>query len=89
MDFEVVKNDDTTNEDDGSEGTGNEGTGSEGTGSDLLPVRSNKPVPREKLMACMDVIRGIEVQLPVKRYDVIVADICGTGADIVATKTVG
>ena len=60
-----------------------------GTGSDLLPVRSNKPVPREKLMACMDVIRGIEVQLPVKRYDVIVADICGTGADIVATKTVG
>ena len=60
-----------------------------GTGSDLLPVRSNKPVPREKLRACMDVIRGIEVQLPVKRYDVIVADICGTGADIVATKTVG
>ena len=60
-----------------------------GTGSDLLPVRSNKPVPREKLMACMDVIRGIEVQLPVKRYDVIVADICGTGADIVATKTAG
>ena len=60
-----------------------------GTGSDLLPVRSNKPVPREKLMACMDVIRGIEVQQPVKRYDVIVADICGTGADIVATKTVG
>ena len=60
-----------------------------GTGNDLLPVRSNKPVPREKLMACMDVIRGIEVQLPVKRYDVIVADICGTGADIVATKTVG
>jgi len=60
-----------------------------GTGSDLLPVRSNQPVPREKLMACMDVIRGIEVQLPVKRYDVIVADICGTGADIVATKTVG
>ena len=60
-----------------------------GSGNDLLPVRSNKPVPREKLMACMEVIRGIEVQLPVNRYDVIVADICGTGADIVATKNVG
>ena len=59
-----------------------------GAGNDLLSVRSNRPVPREKLMACMDVIRSVEVKLPVNRYDVIVSDICGTGADIVATKSV-
>lgn len=61
----------------------------EGVQSDLLPVRSNKPVPKEKLFDCMQVIRNTQVQLPVKRYDVIVSDICGTGVDIVATKTVG
>ena len=60
----------------------------EGVCSDLLPVRSSKPVPKEKLFDCMAVIRDVQVKLPVKCYDVIVADICGTGVDIVATKTV-
>ena len=56
--------------------------------NDLLPVRSNQPVPKEKLFACMEVIRSVAVKLPVKRYDVIIPNICGTGVDIVATKTV-
>jgi len=60
----------------------------EGIDSDLLPVRSSKPVPKEKLFDCMAVIRNVQVKLPVQCYDVIVADICGTGVDIVATKTV-
>ncbi len=59
-----------------------------GVQGDLLPVRSNKPVPKEKLFDCMEVIRSVQAKLPVKCYDVIVADICGTGVDIVATKTV-
>ena len=61
----------------------------DGVQNDLLPVRSSQPVPKEKLFECMDVIRGTTVKLPVKRYDVIVSNICGTGVDIVATKTLG
>ena len=60
----------------------------EGEQIDLLPVRSNKPLPKEKLFECMDVIRSVEVKLPVKCYDVVIPNICGTGVDIVATKTV-
>jgi len=60
-----------------------------GVAGDLLPVRSSKPLPKEKLFDCMAVIRSTEVKLPVARYDVIIADICGTGVDIVATKNVG
>ena len=60
-----------------------------GVGNDLLPVRSSKPVPKEKLLQCMEAIRAAEVTLPVARYDVVIADICGTGADMVATKSVG
>jgi len=59
----------------------------EGIQTDLLPVRSSAPVPKEKLFACMDVIRNTQVKLPVQRYDVIVANICDTGVDIVATKS--
>ena len=60
-----------------------------GVQADLLPVRSNAPVPKEKLFDCMEVIRAAQVKLPVKRYDVVIPNICGTGVDIVATKTVG
>ena len=59
----------------------------DGNNSDLLPVRSNKPVPKEKQFECMEVIRKTTVKLPVQQYDVIVKDICGCGVDIVATKT--
>ncbi len=59
-----------------------------GTDSELLPVRSSAPVPREKLFDCMAVIRAVQVQSPVAQYAVIVPDICGTGVDIVATKSI-
>ncbi len=61
----------------------------DGAEGDLLPVRSAQPIPKEKLFECMEVIRNTVVKLPIKRYDVAVSDICGTGIDIVATKTVG
>lgn len=60
----------------------------EGVEGDLLPVRSSKPVPREKLFACMEVIRRVQVKLPVAMYDVVVPNICETGVDIVAAKAV-
>lgn len=60
-----------------------------GVQNDLLPVRSNKPVPKEKLLNCMEVIRAVEMKLPVARYDVVISNICDTGVDMVATKTVG
>ena len=59
-----------------------------GAKNDLLPVRSNKPLPKEKLFDCMEVIRAAEVTLPVALHDVIIPNICGTGVDIVATKEI-
>ena len=60
-----------------------------GVQNDLLPVRSSGVIPKEKILECMDVIRNIEVALPVDRYDVVISDICGTGVNIVATKEIG
>ena len=59
-----------------------------GVDNDLLPVRSAKPIPKEKVFPCMEIIRSMEASLPICCGDVIVPDICGAGVDIVATKTV-
>ncbi|MBE5869114.1 MAG: DUF1667 domain-containing protein [Lachnospiraceae bacterium] len=59
-----------------------------GIPGDLLTVRSAAPLPKEKLFDCMEVIRKVEVSAPVKRYDVIVENICETGIDMVATKSI-
>ena len=56
--------------------------------NDLLPVRSNNPIPKDLQFDCMEVIRKVEVELPIKTGDVIVSNICDTNVDIVATKTV-
>lgn len=51
----------------------------------LVPVRSSKPIPKEKMFDCMKEIRKAEVSHTLKCYDVIIKDICQTGADLVAT----
>ena len=56
--------------------------------NDLLPVRSNKPVLMSKIPQVMQAIKSAQVTLPVKRYDVIISNVCDTGVDIVATKDI-
>lgn len=60
----------------------------DGNDADLLPVRSNKPLPKDKLFECMEIIRKTSVKLPIKQYDVVISNICDSGADIVASKSV-
>lgn len=60
----------------------------DGRENELLPVRSNAPVPKAKIFECMEIIKGISVKTPVERYDVLVKNIADTGIDIVATKEI-
>jgi CxxC motif-containing protein len=53
----------------------------------LVPVRSDKPLPKELLLQCMDLLKAITLEAPVSRYDVIIKDILGTGANIRATNS--
>ena len=46
------------------------------------------PVPKELQMECMKAIKAVAVTAPVNAGDVVLANICNTGVDIVATKTV-
>ena len=60
------------------------------TGSEepLLPVRSSAPVPKELVRQCIAELRKITVSAPVKRHDVILANVLGTGIDIISSDSV-
>jgi CxxC motif-containing protein len=57
-----------------------------GASAPLAAVRSNKPMPKELLFRGMEEIRKIEARAPVKRGDVLISNILGTGVNIVATQ---
>jgi CxxC motif-containing protein len=57
----------------------------EGSSRRLLPARTNKPVPRERLMDIMKSLSQTRVKPPVKMGQIIIPNIMGTGADLMAT----
>ena len=52
----------------------------------MLPVRSDEPIPKRLFFQVIRELANIELHAPVKISDVIVEDIAGTGANIVATR---
>lgn len=54
----------------------------------LVSVRSNKPIPKEKIQEAVRTLKKIELTAPVDFHQVVVSDILGTGADIITTKQV-
>ncbi len=52
----------------------------------VVPCKSAGPLPKEKIFECMEAVNAARVNAPVKLGDVLVADVCGTGVNIVATN---
>ena len=61
----------------------------EGGALPRVSVKTAGEVPKEKIFACMEVIRNTAVQAPVAIGDVIIPDCAGTGTAVIATKNVG
>jgi CxxC motif-containing protein len=51
-----------------------------------LSVRTRTAIPKHLIGDCLRRIRQIRVSLPVQTGDVILADILGTGVDLIATR---
>jgi CxxC motif-containing protein len=49
-----------------------------------LPVRTAEPVPKSKLKEVVEALRGVTVRAPVRRGEVVVRNVAGTGVDVVA-----
>jgi CxxC motif-containing protein len=53
----------------------------------LLPVRSDKPIPKGKLEESMEVMARHTVSYPIQLGDVIVSNILNTGVNIIASRS--
>ena len=52
------------------------------------PVKTSAPVPKAKMFDVISALDAICLQAPVQIGQVVLPDVCGTGADIVVTKNI-
>jgi CxxC motif-containing protein len=52
-----------------------------------LPAKTSAPIPKEKIMDVMKAINAVTVYAPIHIGDIIVPDVAGTGANLVATRS--
>lgn len=51
-----------------------------------VSVKTSAPIPKNKIFDCLAEIKKITATAPVAIGDVLLADVCGSGANIVATR---
>ena len=59
----------------------------EGADIPRLPVKTDRPLPKGKMLECMALLDTITAQAPIKVGTVLAANILDTDVNIVATKT--
>ena len=60
----------------------------EGGAAPLVSVRTRGDIPKGKIFDCMAAIRRARAQAPVRLGDVVIENVCGTGVDVIATRSV-
>jgi len=55
-------------------------------GGGVLPVKTDRPVPKKLLFACMEAVNAACADKNTRAGQVIIENILGTGANLVATK---
>ena len=59
-----------------------------GGDSVMVSVKTKNDIPKGKIFDVVKALKDVEIPAPVKIGDVVIADVAGTGVDIVATKNV-
>ena len=59
----------------------------EGAARPSLPVKTAGDVPKGKMFDIVAALNDVCVQAPVHVGDVVLADVCGTGVDVVASRS--
>ena len=55
----------------------------------LASVRLDRSIPKAQIFPVMATIRGLRLTAPTYIGQVVVEDVCGTGANVIVTKNVG
>lgn len=54
----------------------------------MVPVKTDKPIPKELIFKCMEEINKKIAKSPVKIGDILIENVLETGSNIIATKTI-
>ena len=54
-----------------------------------LSVRTRSPIPKKDIPACMAALRSLRLTVPIAAGSVVLEDVCGSGVDVIATRSVG
>jgi CxxC motif-containing protein len=54
----------------------------------LVSVKTDKPIPKDRIFDAMNLLAKVEVEAPIKIRDPILKNIFGTGVNVVATKSI-
>lgn len=54
----------------------------------VVPVKTTTDIPKERIMDCIRALKAVQLDAPVSRGDLILSDVCGSGADVVATADI-
>lgn len=54
----------------------------------VVPVKTKSDIPKGKVFDVIKELKGILLQAPVAIGQTVLADVCGTGVDVVATRDV-
>ncbi|NVM31796.1 MAG: DUF1667 domain-containing protein [Candidatus Helarchaeota archaeon] len=52
----------------------------------LIPVRSDKPLPKDQLINCMNYISQVKINAPIKMGQILVKNILNLDANIIASR---
>ena len=51
-----------------------------------LAVRTDRPIPKEKIFEIMDILHSFKVKAPVKRGQVLIEGVAGTDASVISSR---
>ena len=53
-----------------------------------MPVMTENEIPKEKRFDVIKALDSVRLKAPVKCRDIVLEDVCGTGVNIIATRTI-
>ena len=53
-----------------------------------VSVKTRTPIPKARIAQCMEALSALSLRAPIHEKDVVLADVCGTGVDVIATRSI-
>jgi len=56
--------------------------------SEILPVKTEKDIPKDLIYKCIGALKGVVVKAPIHIGDIVLENVLDTGVNIIATKDI-